>query len=768
MTSILVRRSSLTLSLFPDTTMNTSSLCIAYRVVPRSLAMLAIGLGAIVPLHAQQLRRLPEIKAQSPLLAIPTSAGEKKPEDKTNEGAANEEAAKVEAPIQVAAVEDKDAGKPKMKEPAETASLPPTGSSGAAKTEGADTLIPPPNTNQVPIVSENPNLAPLPGLPVLQVTIDPNEAIISKLRGITLFKDDRKGPTDVPSTIPSSQSAGVSISSDLSTPDREELVNLLQRKYIGKSLSFQGMDEVVKDILSFYNEKKRPMTHVYIPEQEITDKVKIAVLEGRLGDVRYAGDSEKRRWYQAPLPRVPRALETQRGNLLDMNSISASIYELNVSPWSRLGRQDAHPYRQASVALSPGAELGLTDVELAVQSRAIVPIQAFTGWDNTGTVVLGENRFNAGLVWYDAFNTGYDHQLGLQVQSAENFDLFHAVIASYQIPLRRFNSTLQFFGAYMQSSVGIPTAGVPQTIEGDAAILGGRYYYHLPSWFMTEAAKQADNKAKQAALYHEIGFGFDYKGQTNNLFFGGVNVFPTLIEVAQYVAEYNLRQTDKWGETTASLAYFYSPGSITRNNTDAAFLTARTGGTADYSYFRGSFSRLVDLGAITSQLNDFKFLVRGTGQWSTANLVASEQLGLGGQDSVRGYPERAMRGDRGLFLQAELYSPAFHPLQWLAKKAPDRWSDADQKTDELRFLFFYDYGWADVITPTPAEPGEILNMSSVGLGLRYRFNKSLTFRFDYGYQLEKLDPTRVNVFDLSPKYGNSGDGYAHMGLSISF
>jgi hemolysin activation/secretion protein len=234
------------------------------------------------------------------------------------------------------------------------------------------------------------------------------------------------------------------------------------------------------------------------------------------------------------------------------------------------------------------------------------------------------------------------------------------------------------------------------------------------------------------------------------------------------VAEYNLRQTDKWGETSLGLSFFYAPGSITRYNDDAAFLTARSGGTANYSYLRGTFSRLLDLGTFTKHLDDFKLLVRGTGQWSNANLVASEQIGLGGQDSVRGYPERTMRGDHGIFIQTELYSPAFHPLRWLAKKVPDRWVDAADRTDELRFLIFYDYGWADVHQATAAEPGEILNASSLGIGLRYRINKSMTFRFDYGFQLERLDPRVVNSFDLSPKYSHHGDGYAHMGLSISF
>ncbi len=729
-----------------------------------------------LPKGGPDFSRLPKIKVESPLLAVPTKGDEAAKKEK-------EEAAKVQVPKPVEkAPAAAPADKPKMKEPADAAAppvaapaAPAAGAANGNKASGTNPLLPPKNMQPMTMqpdpsalnlkkLIDEANAAPA----AAAISISKSTVIIQSLAGITLFRDDRKNPTDTPSSIPSALTPGVNIGSDLTTPQREELIALLQQKFIGKPVTFEGLDVIVKEILSFYSDKKRPMTHVYIPEQEIADKIKIAVLEGRLGDVRFAGEAEKRRWYQAPAPRIPGPLEAQKGQVLDMNSITKAVTELNLSPWSRLGRQDAHPYRSASVSLTPGTELGLTDVDLAVKSKTKLPIQTFMGWDNTGTVVLGENRFNFGTVWYDAFNTGYNHQLGIQFQSAENYDLFHAVIASYQIPIPSLKSTFQIYGAFMQSAVSIPAAGVQQSIEGDAWILGGRYYYQLPSWYITEAAKKADDKTRQVALYHEIGFGFDYKSQANNLFFGGINVFPTQIEVAQFAFEYNLRQTDKLGETTAGLAYFYSPGQLTRNNTDSDFATARTGGTADYSYFRGNFARVVELGALTRHLNDFKFMVRATGQWSTANLVASEQLGLGGNDSVRGYPERTMRGDRGLFIQAELYSPAFHPLKFLAQKTPDRWMTMDERTDDLRFLVFYDYGWGDVFNPTAAEPGEVLNLSSIGIGLRYRYNKSMTFRFDYGYQLEKLDPTRVNAFDLSPRYSNSGDGYAHMGLSLSF
>jgi hemolysin activation/secretion protein len=738
----------------------------------------------------------PQFKIQSPLLAVPTVGDAAREEAKRKEQEQKQasevqspnspttpktpEKQKVAAPTKKAEeTKSKAASAPaKVAKPEVVEKKIETTTPGAAKPEAAGTtassgtLVPAPGAQPMKLEPEaNPDLKKLideanAAPTAVPIEIKRSTILILSLAGITLFPDDRKDLTDIPTTTPVTLSPGVNILEGLSTPEREALIKLLKDKYIGKPVSFEGLDTMVKDIIAFYSEKKRPMTHVYIPEQEISDKVKIAVLEGRLGEIKFPED-EKRRWYQPRRTKVPAALEAQKGEVLDMDKINSAVSALNISPWSRLGRVEAHPYRSASVALSPAPQIGFTDIELSPKTRTVFPIQTFAGWDNTGTVLLGENRFNFGTVWYDAFNTGYDHQLGLQYQSAEDFDLFHAVIASYQIPIRRWNQTLQFFAAYMQSTVDIPAAGVAQSLEGDTWLLGARYFFGLPTWFITEAAKKADDKSKQLALYHEIGFGFDFKSQDSNLLFGGVNVFPTKVDVAQFVGEYNIRQTDKWGETGLNIAFYYSPGELSGNNTDAEFLAARSGGTADYIYSRATLTRALDLGTFHRYLNDFKFLVRATGQWSNSNLLASEQLGLGGYDSVRGYPERTMRGDKGIFFQAELYSPAFHPLRSIAKKFPDRWTDADDKTDELRFLVFYDYGWGDNVNPTFAEQGD-LNLSSVGVGLRYRFNKSMTLRFDYGIQLEALDPLKVNAFDLSPKYSSGGDNYAHLGLSISF
>lgn len=621
-----------------------------------------------------------------------------------------------------------------------------------------------PDLNAVPRALPSPD----GGLPELQieqpVVFTRNSQLIGSLSGITLFADDRQDIDDQPGNQPSSLGRGVELIG-LETPEPAGLKATLGDKYLGKSVTLATLDELVKDIIQHYADNGRPTTHVYVPEQEISTKIKIAVLEGRLGEVKteHQGLSE-RPWYD--YDDIAPSLSLEPGSIVDQGTVSDAVYGLNLSPWTRLGREQMHPFRNIGVALTPGSRLGLTDVLLTTRDR--LPMQFFVGFDNTGTALLGEGRFNAGAVWFDAFGIGLDHQMALQFQTDIDPEVFHAGIFSYQIPFQRWNQYLQFFAAYMGSSVELPTIGVPQQLDGTTWLMGLRYSFGLPTLFMSEETRKAKDKSKKLAVYHEIGVGFDFKSSDSNLFFGGVNVFAGQNEVAQFVLEYNLRQTDPMGETTLQWATYFSPGGLTSNNTDTAFLAARSGGTASYAYSRATLARTLDLGDLTKAeiLNDFKFQIRGTVQWANENLIASEQLGFGGWNSVRGYSERLMRGDIGYYLQAELYSPAIHPFRSLAKKWQDKWSAQFREgTDELRFLVFFDYGHADVVNATAAEPGD-LSLASFGFGLRYQFNKMMSLRFDYGFQLEPVDTTKVFV----PPTTNFGgdDSYGHISLSVNF
>ncbi|MEN3941798.1 ShlB/FhaC/HecB family hemolysin secretion/activation protein [Prosthecobacter sp. SYSU 5D2] len=734
--------------------------------IPSAWLISLLALTALHPLPAQQgpkpsgFPTAPQFEVKSPLLDV-IKPGETKEESSTpaKQAPAPSAAEKKEVPAKAVETKEKSEGVPVMAK-APAAGAPAEASAQAPSAEKME-LLPEPNSQPValpiPAAGSLDELANVPAAAPFVMT--KTTTLVSSLAGITLYKDSRVTIDDKAPPPPSFLSSGIQLLG-LDTPAPDVLKDTLSSRYLGKKLTFAVLEKMVEDIIKHFADNGRPTTHVYIPEQELSsDKVCIAVLEGRIGQISMKADEEaKRSWYDHEKLRSELAVES--GSILDKRLIEDSIYNLNLSPWSRLGREDAHPFRTASVELAPSdSVLATTDLSFKVTDR--MPVQVFAGYDNTGTVLLGEHRFNLGAVWFDAFSLGWNHQMAVQFQSDVEYERFHSALFSYQIPIKKWNQYFQFFAAYMDSSVEIPAAGVEQVLEGTTWILGVRHHFGLPTWKISK--DESILKNDRLALYHEVGIGFDFKASDNNLAFGGTNVFAGENEVAQFMAEYNARQTDRLGETTFNLQFVYSPGGLTANNDDEAFLAARSEGTANYIYSRATLGRVFELGKMTDVLNDFKFHLRATGQVSNENLIASEQLGLGGFDSVRGYPERVARGDYGLYLQAELYSPAFHPLNRLAGRFPSEKSR--DINDELRFLVFFDYGYGDVVTATPAEPGD-LTLASVGFGLRYRFNKAMTLRFDYGFQLEELDPAQVGIID--PVFGLGDNGYAHLGLSISF
>jgi hemolysin activation/secretion protein len=104
-------------------------------------------------------------------------------------------------------------------------------------------------------------------------------------------------------------------------------------------------------------------------------------------------------------------------------------------------------------------------------------------------------------------------------------------------------------------------------------------------------------------------------------------------------------------------------------------------------------------------------------------LIPSEQFGLGGFSTVRGYEENVFISDNGVCANFELRT---RPISFF-KKAKD----------ELKFLAFMDYGWGynyhafDGIKKTATLWG-------TGLGARYNINPYLSFRADYGFKLHHV------------------------------
>jgi len=222
----------------------------------------------------------------------------------------------------------------------------------------------------------------------------------------------------------------------------------------------------------------------------------------------------------------------------------------------------------------------------------------------------------------------------------------------------------------------------------------------------------------------EIAFGADFKRTNNNIVFvpeESLEVIGNQVNLFQFNLQYSLSKM--WGKDTLSFMIegFGSPGRWLPDESNQDYSELNYKAKNAYFYAKSSLSCLCYFP------REFSCLAFLRGQGSTANLLPSEEMGIGGYDTVRGYEERILNVDNALVFNLEFRSPKF-PL-FLHRK---------NFQDELFFLAFFDFGMGNHVKSFEGE-NPMLSIYSAGPGFRYRLQNYVSVRFDWGIQL-KSDP----------------------------
>jgi len=503
--------------------------------------------------------------------------------------------------------------------------------------------------------------------------------LTSNLRGIKVVGSTREVAKGALSGV-----SGV-VSNQVSLPPRVE-AEFASR--VGQPLTLGGLNQMVRDAVVAYRKSDLPVVDVLVPEQEITSGVlQLVVIEGRLGDVLVegAGKLEGRA--------LASQIRTERGEVIRESDLTEDLNWIN-----------KHPTRDVDLIFSPGNNYGETDVILRTDEyRAL---SAYIAYENSGTAALGESRAIFGASMTGPLFTGLDSILSYQFttsfDSSESDITGHSGVFSSYLPWRH---QVTLLGAYVTSEAAIPGVGgnIVATSGGVNKQLSGRYAIPLP------------NIGRMA---HEFEFGMDFKSSNSDFAFGGAQVFDTTAEIVQYSLGYNIIAPDALGRWTVDAEVVSSPGDSTSMNRDLAFGAQRTGATANYTYGRVLIERDQQLDSGWSVLG------RIQGQASNRNLLASESLGAGGFDSVRGFEQRVQRGDSGVVGTVELRTPTFYPSTF---------TGFNSVQDGAIGLLFYDA--ASLSAKDPLVGQSDVALGSIGAGLRYQRENWFTLRVDYGFQV---------------------------------
>jgi len=511
------------------------------------------------------------------------------------------------------------------------------------------------------------------------------EAVItSELKGLVFVEKEDQIKAEGVSGV-----QGVVASSDLL---KQSSFAERMRKFFGKPVTLGGLDEITREVINYFREQGFPVVNVIVPQQTVKDGViQILAIEARVGRVKV----ENARWFRPDNIRAE--VNLREGDKIDANQLQDDMNWLNTNP-----------FRTADLKFEPGEQDGTSDLVVDVKDR--LPFRVYTTYDNYGIDLTGKNRQSVGFNLGNMFSL--DQQAGFQYTTSwkEIFNSMNAYSGSYLIPLP-WRNTVTVFGSYTKSQA---TTVPNQTFQGDSWQMSGRYNVPLPTL---------------DPVSHSFYAGLDFKQSSNAFLIFGTSVNTGTgsglapFSIFQLTAGYNANVPDDLGLTSFELGGFYSPGGVTGWNTTSQFQQNTPNSCASYVYGKFNLNRTFVL--------PYKFTISGNfnGQLASTALMPTEQYGLGGYNTVRGYDERSANGENAYVFNTELRTPPGSIFKIFGNQEVD---------DTFQFLAFFDYGFTgNIKPPSNSTTQQQFWLMSVGPGLRYNIDRFVSVRFDWGFQLHQ-------------------------------
>ncbi len=494
--------------------------------------------------------------------------------------------------------------------------------------------------------------------------------------------------------------------------------------FAGRDKDFADVQRALEALERAYTDKGFSAVQVILPEQELDKgEVRFKIVEARIARLviegsKFFNEENIRR----SLPSV------SSGEPPNIHSIADNLRVAN-----------ENPAKQTTVLLRGGSEEGQVDAVVRVTDES--PTKFSVTMDNSGTQQTGIYRLGFGFQHSNMFNR--DHVLSMQYQTSPsdndhpastiphpNRNVF-IVGASYRIPLYSFGDSLDVSVGYSNTNSGTVFGGFTPfglAVGGAGTIFGLRYNANLRKWGEVE---------------QRVAFGFDWRafryrvnivapggGVSNQSETPDITVHPIS---ATYFGVYRTGAS----ETSFNVGAFKNLAGGNDGHSKA-FEASRAGGEANYFITRYGINHL------QAFANEWQMRVGFNGQMTRDRLVAGEQFGIGGADSVRGFAERDVTNDNGYRGTMEFYTPDF------ASSIPFLPSGS-----RFRTLFFYDWGLTRRYSPTLVDQKQSA-IASFGLGFRFSRGTNMSFRFDFG-----------SVTDAGGAQGRF-DGRAHAAFSYVF
>jgi hemolysin activation/secretion protein len=473
---------------------------------------------------------------------------------------------------------------------------------------------------------------------------------------------------------------------NLSEEEVGRLQDRLKPLYWDRPITSKVISDLKKEVIIFYQSIHRPVVLVQIPEQELSNQVLLMnVLESSLGEVTVSGNKyfSKERYLNA--------IRLKKGTPIRSDKLAADLAWINRSP-----------YKTVDAIYAPGKSNGTTDINLVVQDR--YPWRVYAGADNTGFKDIEYNRLFAGFMLGNFLNA--DQQFSYQFTTALNPRKFMAYSVSWSMPLP-WRHIFTLYGGYSSLHAKVPQI---KTMKSNGIAGQASARYEIP--FLP-----------RNPLIDSLSIGADYKRTNNTVDFGGSTIANQSVNIFEFALEYSL--THEWDNlrTFVKVDLFGQPGPMIPDMSDRLYRRLRPYAKNSFIY---GLADIHNLYRIPSLSKDSAIENRLVLQLSSTNLLASEQYGLGGYNTVRGYTERAINVDNAFLVTTNFYTPGYSFCK-------------PSFNDRLVGLVFVDYGLGWQHHQTFFDFKKFYNLLGIGPGLRYHMNHWLTVRLDWGVKIFKLE-----------------------------
>ena len=455
----------------------------------------------------------------------------------------------------------------------------------------------------------------------------------------------------------------------------EAEINAITSQYTGKSVTVQDLYAITGAINNLYNDKGYMVCKAYLPPQRIHEGVvQIKLLEGKTGLVTLQGLKHTREKYVTA--RVP----LKPGTVANTAALNKELQRFNST-------NDV----QLRILVHAGKEPGTTDYEIVAYEPK--QNQSFTVYlDNNGYETSG--RFRQGMFYNIRSLTGMRDSLRINYLRSEGTNMYGL---GYSLPVSKLGTRLDIDYSANTTKI-VKGEAKPLDIKGDASAIGLAIRHPL----------RVDQKRRDEV-------GLQYLNQTSKTKWRAIDYW-TQDKRSTFIPYISFTH---YGDS--SILYHKHSFPITNfENTASGYWEKNS------SYVSYQLSMLYQKKYKHGQM----FSARLDGQLAgSKDRSSADRFYLGGTNSVRGYEESFIGGNKGATVGLTYQMPL-------------------NKKQTLHAFTFFDYGWISDDIDLNANS---YSAYSTGLGLSASYKNlyaSLTLgiplKREYEFTTKKVSNTRLD------------------------